>query len=1070
MLQFCLRSVVMPRRVLVVALLMVSFVGKITRCEDVATPEQLKYFETHVRPLLVEKCYKCHSDKKQSGELRLDSREGTLQGGESGPAVVVGQLSESLLLDAVNYRSFEMPPDGKLSEDQIGHLTRWVEMGAPWPAGESVAPARPGGRELTDEDRAYWAFQPVRRIEPTVIAGDTWSRSSIDRFIVSKLHDAQLEPAPEADKVTMARRLYLDLTGLPPTLAQSDAFLSDNSEQAYENLVDQLLRSPAYGERMATFWLDLVRYAESDGYRQDAYRPTAWRYRDYVIAAFNADKPFDQFVMEQLAGDEVAPHDPQALAATGYLRHGIYEYNQRDAFGQWKVILEDMTETTADAFLGLGLGCAKCHDHKFDPLLQKDYYRLQAFLCNVSFQDERPLAAPDQLAEYQAQQTRWEEATRTIREKLDALEIPHRKALEKAAVITFQEDFQQLYNKPATERTPYEQQIAYLMKLQVVDSYSGQLDKKFKKDSPERAEWEALKKELAAFDSIKPQELPTTLTVQDVGPVAPVVRIPERPRLGEIAPGFPTVLVPEPARIDPLPGNPHSTGRRTALARWIASPNNPLSTRVIVNRIWALHFGTGLVASVSDFGRLGEPPSHPELLDWLTQEFLDNEWSLKALHKTIVMSAVYRQSSMHPNAPQMMESGMKADPAARLLWRFPIRRLQAEQIRDGMLATSGEIDLTPGGPGVEITAPRRSVYLQSRRNTREPLLEAFDQPDRIAGTGSRNVTTSPTQSLLMINGDWTLVRARKLAARLQKEVPGGSDSLIRQAYRLAYGRDPQESEIRRGQTYLEQSRPIAIGAAPQCVPMPSTDSPALNLTAESKALRPSLLEQHWIDGDFTVGATVLLRSIDPEANVRTIASCWNAGNDTPGWSLGVTGVKSKHQPRNLILQLVGRENTSARYEVVPSGIHLELNRPYRVAVSVKLTEAGPMGVRFVVLDLSQPTAESQIAEVPHTVLAGVQTELPFVVGGRAGTDKHFWDGLVDDLRFVHEALPVEDLKSSQWPAAPSLHRWTFDGDAPLTSVGGAQTLDMHAGSEQVNPWLVDFCHVLLNSNEFLYID
>ncbi len=1051
-------------------LLLAARAGSAVDSTEVPTSEQLKYFETHIRPLLIEKCYKCHNDKKQNGELRLDSREGVLLGGESGPAVVVGHLEESLLLDAVNYRSFEMPPEGKLSEEQIGHLTQWVEMGAPWPAGETVAAALPSGRELTDEDRAYWAFQPVKRVEPPTIAGDSWSRTAVDHFILAKIREAQLEPAPEADRVTVARRLYLDLTGLPPTLPQMDAFLSSSSDKAYENLVDQLLASPAYGENMARFWLDLVRYAESDGYKQDTFRPTSWRYRDYVVQSFNADKPYDRFVMEQLAGDEIDPTNNDAIAATGYLRNGIYEYNQRDAFGQWKTILEDMTETTSDAFLGLGLGCAKCHDHKFDPLLQKDYYRLQAFLCNVSFQDEHPLTSPDNVVEYQSQLAKWEEATKSIREKLTALEAPKLKELEKAAVSPFQEDFQKIYYKPAAERTPYEEQIAHLVYLQVLEKYP-ELDKKFKKDSPERAEWEGLKKELATFDSQKPAPLPTTLTVTDVGPLAPVVHVPDRPKLGEVAPGFPTVIDPEPAVIPSISGNSLTTGRRTTLAKWIASPTNPLSTRVIVNRIWALHFGTGLVASTSDFGRLGEPPSHPELLDWLTSEFIANEWSLKSLHKTIVMSAVYRQASHNPHEPQMMESGMRTDPAARLLWRFPIRRLAAEQIRDSMLAVSGELDAKAGGPGSELDTNRRSVYLKSMRNTREPLLEAFDQPDRIVGTGSRNVTTSPTQSLLMINGDWTLVRAAKLAHRLEQEIAGGDDSLVRQAYRIAYARDPQEAEIERGQEFLQQARTRTASVAPTFKEMPVTKSAAIELSDSSPSLRPTFTATAWSDGDFSVGATVLLHSVFPDASVRTIASRWNANDQTPGWSLGVTSTKSRFQPRHLILQLVGRgADGKAKSEAIPSGIHLEFDRPYSVAVSVHLADSSTSGVRFAVRDLSKPDQPVQVTEVAHEVLAGVKTELPMVIGGRTGTEAHAWDGLLGDLRISRMVITKEALTAGDWLTATDLAHWTFDGPTPLVSATGQLTLEFASGKASANPVLVDFCHVLLNSNEFLYVD
>lgn len=791
---------------------------------EAPTSDQLRYFETHIRPLLIEKCFQCHSDKKQSGELRVDSREGLLLGGESGPAVVVGHLEENLLLEAVNYKSIEMPPDGKLTAKQIGHLTEWIEMGAPWPSGEQVAAARPSSREITDADRGYWAFQPVKRVEPPVLEGDSWSRTAIDRFIFAKLRDAPLEPTPEADRVTLARRVTLDLTGLPPTLQQMDAFLSDHSDHAYETMVDQLLSSPRYGEQMARFWLDLVRYAESDGYKQDTFRPHAWRYRDYIIHSFNTDKPYDRFVIEQLAGDEIEPTNPEALAATGYLRNGIYEYNQRDAFGQWKTILEDMTETTADAFLGLGLGCAKCHDHKFDPLLQQDYYRLQAFLSNVSFQDDRPLATPEQVAEYRGRLALWQEATRDIRAKLDALEQPKLAAITAAAVSKFHEDFQAIYSKPSAERNSYEQQIAHLIHLQILEEYP-QLDKKFLKDSPERMEWEALKQELSVFDAQKPAPLPTTLTVSDVGPVAPIVRVPDRPKLGEIEPGFPSVLESAPARIEPVAAGGVTSGRRTALAKWIASPTNPLSTRVIVNRIWQLHFGTGLVASVSDFGRLGEPPTHPELLDWLTSEFISNGWSMKSLHRMIVLSAVYRQGSHRRGEPQVMESGMRLDPSDRLLWRFPTRRLTAEQIRDGLLAVSGELDLTAGGAGSEASGNRRSVYLKTLRNKREPLLEAFDQPDRIVGTGSRNITTSPTQSLLMINGEWPLQRASHMAERIRHEIPGGDDSQVRQAYRIAFARDPSEAEIRRGQEFLEQAR--VRHAASAAANQPPAIDPAL---------------------------------------------------------------------------------------------------------------------------------------------------------------------------------------------------------------------------------------------------
>ena len=322
--------------------------------------EGVKFFESKVRPLLSERCFGCHGENKQKGSLRLDSLQAASEGGDSGAAVVPGKPDDSLLIDAINYKSFEMPPDGKLTENEIETLTEWVKRGAPWPDSDKAPmPAKKAGREITDEDRNYWAYRPLATPAAPPVANAAWVRNDIDRFLLSRLEKEKIAPAPEATPTVLVRRLYQDLTGLPPTLAQVDAFLSDSSPEAYERLVDTLLASPRYGEHAARFWLDLVRYADSDGYKQDTYRPNAWHYRDYVVRAFNSDKPYDQFVREQLAGDELAPGDPEAIVATGYLRHGLYEYNQRDARQQWRVILEDLTDTTAAVFLGMGFGCAK---------------------------------------------------------------------------------------------------------------------------------------------------------------------------------------------------------------------------------------------------------------------------------------------------------------------------------------------------------------------------------------------------------------------------------------------------------------------------------------------------------------------------------------------------------------------------------------------------------------------------------------------------------------------------------------------------------------------------------------
>ena len=347
------------------------------------SPEHVKFFEKEVRPLLAENCFQCHADKKQKGDLRLDSLAKMLAGGESGAAIVPGMPEKSLLIQAVRYESLEMPPEKKLTEAQIQILSEWIRIGAPWPGSDPSAPivrktASGSIDRFTDEDRAWWALQPVTRPMIPVIPDDVWARNEIDRFVLSRMMREGLKPAPAADPTSLVRRLYFNVTGLPPTPEQVAAFVGDKSPDAYEQLVDRLLDSPAYGEHAARQWLDLVRYADSDGYRADGYRDNAWRYRDYVIDAFNNDKRYDRFVQEQLAADELFSNEPNTQVALGYLRHWVYEWNLRDAPGQWKTILDDVTDTTADVFMGLGLQCAKCHNHKFDPLLQKDYFRLQA--------------------------------------------------------------------------------------------------------------------------------------------------------------------------------------------------------------------------------------------------------------------------------------------------------------------------------------------------------------------------------------------------------------------------------------------------------------------------------------------------------------------------------------------------------------------------------------------------------------------------------------------------------------------------------------------------------------------
>jgi len=610
--------------------------------QDVS-PDHAKFFENEVRPLLVKRCYECHSGDEANGDLQGDSLDALLKGGESGPAVIRGKPDESALIDAINYKSVEMPPDEKLDDAEIAVLTRWIAMGAPWPESELNAPLRQ--RELFDEeDQKWWAIAPLATtklpdLDATLVA---WARNPIDHFIADRLISQGLAPAPEATKLALVRRLFLDVIGLPPTPEQVDAFVHDQSPDAYEKLVDRLLDSKGYGERAARHWLDLVRYADSDGYRADDFRPHAWRYRDYVIRSFNQNKPFDRFVQEQIAGDELFPEDADAKIALGYLRHWVYEWNIRDARTQWKTILDDATDTTADVFLGLGLQCAKCHNHKFDPLLQKDYFRLQAFLAPIMPHDS-VVADPGSVAQHQAKLSVWEEKTTNLRQRIAAIEQPYRDKYRNIAIDRFPEDLIAIARTPIDQRSPGEEQLAYLIQRQVESEYE-RLDQYLSAEDKEKLV--ALRRELKEFDDLKPAPLPVAMAVSDVGPTAPSTVMPKRTS-EVVEPGVPSILNPKPMEIVP-PESGRTTGRRSALAKWLTEPTNPLSTRVIVNRTWQSHFGRGLAENPSDFGRLGGPPSHPELLDWLTTNFMDAGWNLKSLHRLILLSATYRQSTDNP--------------------------------------------------------------------------------------------------------------------------------------------------------------------------------------------------------------------------------------------------------------------------------------------------------------------------------------------------------------------------------------------------------------------------------------
>ncbi len=1054
--------------------------------------EQLRFFETEVRPLLVRRCLECHSADKARGNLRLDTRAAMLKGGESGDAAIVpGKAADSPLVQAIRYESFEMPPSGKLPEREIEILTKWVEIGAPWPGADADLIRREDSDKITAEDRRWWAFQPIQTpaVPESLAAGD--SAHPVDRFIRSRLQKEGLAPAPEADRPTLIRRLALDLTGLPPTADEVRAFVADRDPEAYEKLVDSFLARPQYGERWARHWLDLVRYADSDGYRIDHYRQQSWRYRDYVIASLNADKPYDRFVQEQLAGDELFPGDPQALVATGYLRHWIYEYNSRDAVGQWSIILNDITDNVGDVFLGLGMQCARCHDHKYDPILQKDYFRLQAFFAALQPRDDLSLQTAEERQAYEVQLKKWEAATAEIRSQLEELERPARESARKGAVDRFPDEIQAIYWKPAAERTPHENQLVGLIERQVEFEYE-RLDQKFKGEQKEKLL--ALRKQLAGFDKLRPAAMPLAMAATDVGPQAALTHIPGR-KGDPVAPGFLTLLDAAPAEVAPPAGRSDTTGRRAALARWLTRADNPLTPRIVVNRVWQQHFGKGLAANTSDFGKLGEPPSHPELLDWLASRFVQEGWSLKRLHRLIVTSASYRQSTAHPEFAR----ASVIDPENRLLWRAATRRLDAEQIRDGILAASGELRLDDaGGPGSNGDSPRRTIYVRQMRNARDPLLDAFDLPQFFASEGARNTTTTPVQSLLLINSPELLRHASQLADRVWGDRSTDPATRIDRAWWAVYGRAPTAEESSSASAFLaQQVERISRGGSAEASTtdiatgkLPYRDGQAVLVLPDAKTrLRiphDSRMDEAEGSGaaDFTVEAFFQLRSIYDNGNVRAIVSKW-AGNGTkPGWSLGVTGKGSRRKPQTLVFQLHGMRQAGAFGEqAVFSDHHVEINKPYYVGAVVRLAkktgDAGEVtsgSVSFYLKDLSNDDEPLLIAQVPHDITGGFANEEPMSIGCRSVEQAGVFDGLIDDVRFTATALPQNQLLFTAEGMTPRTRGyWQFEVEPGVLQDSSPNHLDIRTaagGAAVQNPVrraFVDFCHALLNSNEFLYV-
>ena len=723
-------------------------------------PAEEEFFEARVRPVLSAHCLGCHGPEKSKAGLRLDARDSMLKGGESGPVVVPGKPDESALIEAIRYEGgVQMPPKGKLEGAEIAALTDWVKRGARWPAPRpgvtpatsTAPPALAPSADIVKRARSLWSFQPVGNPAPPQVHDPDWVESPIDRFILVRLEASGLAPSPPVDKATLIRRVMFDLIGLPPNPEEIAAFVRDEAPDAYQRLVDRLLASPHYGERWGRYWLDVARYGEDQAHSfQPRLYPYGFRYRDWLIRAFNRDLPYDRFILEQIAGDRLDGPESERLdrlAALGFFACGPVYYGDGKKLDQYA----DRIDTLTRGFLGLTVACARCHDHKYDPIPTSDYYALEGVFAST-----------------------------------DYLEVP-----------TVPKEQVEAYKKAQAAIAAKDKQIKALAK-----------DKDQVKS---KAKLKALRAELAELKKKAPPGYPVIHTLTDAS--SPT----DMPVLVRGNPDTPGTKVPR--RFLTALGGDRSAFQqgsgRLELARAIAGADNPLTARVMVNRVWQHHFGRGLVATDSNFGTLGERPSHPELLDWLAHRFVASGWSMKALHREILLSATYQQSSRFDS------QGLAKDPGNVLLWRMNRRRLDVEAWRDAMLAVAGRLDPTIGGPSVSLDATgnrRRTAYAAISRHDLAWMLRLFDFPDPNISTGHRVETTVPLQQLFVLNSEFMVAAARAVAARFRSastpNTARDDAEAIRRAYLLLYGRAATDREVDLGLAYLRASEQ-AVAIDPQ---------------------------------------------------------------------------------------------------------------------------------------------------------------------------------------------------------------------------------------------------------------
>ena len=699
----------------------------------------------------------------------------------------------------------------------------------------AAADNKPVVADAAQEPKKLWSYLPVKTPAEPTVNNKAWVRTPIDAFVLAPIEAKGLTPSPDADRTAFIRRATLDVWGVIPTPEEVAAFVNDTSSDAYEKLADRLLASSKYGERQARRWLDLARYADSTGFQNDGTRPNFWRYRDYVINAFNADKPYSQFIQEQIAGDEILADKQEGLVATGFLAGFPDNSNSRDLVQRKYQITTDMTDTVGKVMLGQTVECARCHNHKFDKISQKDYYSLQSFFANTSAVDNIPAYKGALERKYEAEWAKWEEATKEIREKQKAILDPYREVALKYHNERYLTDSRESIFKPKNEWnahdrwvnhrlnnvTEQDDLVSYLRDASVTPESKGY--------TPEIAlkaqEYKELTEELKKYDDLKPTAGAATISgVSELGhsdaPPSYVFFGGDHERkLEEVQPAFPEAITSEKPAITPTP---FSSGRRTALAKWIASDTNPLTARVYANRVWEQYFGRGIVETVSDFGKAGQRPTNPELLDYLASTFVKDGWSVKKLHREILLSSVYRQSSDH------REDIVKADNENKLLAVFPRKRLEAEEIRDSLLVAAGKLEDKVGGPSVFPPIPanlgatpaqwkvskdkkdqnRRSLYIFTRRSLPYPMLATFDMATAQEAHSKRDVTTTPLQSLALFNSDVVFGWSQALAGRVINEAGSDETAQLDRLYEILFSRKATDSEKETLKKFLDSHEKV----------------------------------------------------------------------------------------------------------------------------------------------------------------------------------------------------------------------------------------------------------------------